>query len=166
MKLITGRLQIVIDSVEELSPNYSPLLYNSNLSGHVGFTSISFNQNPLILQRNGHSTFNGTIELCNNSELPLSLFVQQKSNPSSELIIQPRQFQLSVNEKMKIKIIYCPSNSYLKYVYYLYLFSMELGFIILFFSSETSICLQVVSSQKQFFFKIKCVESNCKDINI
>lgn len=125
-KLITGRLRIVLDSVEELSPNYSPLLYYSNLSGRVGFTSISFNQDPLILQQNGNSTFNGAIEVYNNGELPLSLLVREKNNQCSELTIYPKTFQLSINEKLKLKIVYSPSKSfnYFKYVYHYYLFSM------------------------------------------
>lgn len=133
IKLITGRLQIVLDSVEELSPNYSPLLYNSNLVGQVGFTSISFNQNPLVLQKNGHNIFNGAIEVYNNSELPISLIVQQKSKQCSELTIQPQQFQLSIKEKIKLKIVYRPSKSfiYFKCVYYFYLFFIKL--ILIFF---------------------------------
>lgn len=128
IKLISGRLQIVLDSVEELSPYYSPLLYNSNLVGQVGFTSISFNQNPLILQKNGHSAFNGAIEVCNTGELPINLFVQQKSKQCSELIIQPQQFQLSIKEKMKLKIICHPSLSfnYFKCVYYFFFFYRQI----------------------------------------
>lgn len=165
IKLVTGRLQIVLDSVEELSSNYSPLLFNSNLFGQVGFTSISFDQNPLILQKNGHSIYNGTIEVCNDSELPISLFVEQKCKQYSELTIHPQQFQLSIKEKMKLKIVYRPSKSfnYFKCVYYLYLFSMKL--LIFFFFSETSICFQVLSSKKQFFLKINCARSNCEDMN-
>lgn len=102
-KLITSRLQIVLDSVAELSTNYSPLLYCSNLSGHVGLTRISFDQNPLILKKNGQSTLNGVLEISNNSELPICLFVQQNKNDSG-FSIRPDKFQLVINEKIKLKI--------------------------------------------------------------
>lgn len=122
-KLITGRLQIVLDSVEELSHNYSPLLYCSNLSGRVGFTNISFDQNPLTLKKHIQSTLEGVIEITNNSELPISLFVKQK-NKNSEFTIQPDQFQLAINEKAKMKIVHLPSKSfnYFKYFELFYLF--------------------------------------------
>ncbi|VVC30296.1 Hypothetical protein CINCED_3A007704 [Cinara cedri] len=139
-KLITGRLQIVLDSVEELSQNYSPLLYCSNLSGSVGCTSISFDQNPLMLKKTGHSTLNGILEISNNSELLVNLSVQQNNKPSPEFTIQPDRFQLAVNEKIKIKIGCLTSKAY----------SFK----------DSSICVQVVSSQKQFFIKVKYIESN------
>ncbi|XP_025411183.1 uncharacterized protein LOC112684083 isoform X2 [Sipha flava] len=139
IKLITGRLLVFLDSVEDLSTNYSPLLYCSNLLGRVCFTSISFDQNPLILQTNGHSTLNGVLEVSNNSELPISLFVQKNSKEHTDFTIQPNQFQLAINEKIKIKISYSPINS--------------INFI-----NETSICLQVMSSKKKFTVKINCIE--------
>jgi len=117
-KLITGRLQIVLDSIEELSHNYSPLLYCANLSGHVGFTSISFDQNPLTLKKHGQSTLDGIVEITNNSELPISLFVQQNNKHYSEFIIQPDQFQLAINEKAKMKIVYFPSKSFNYFKYF------------------------------------------------
>ncbi|KAF0769800.1 Centrosomal protein, partial [Aphis craccivora] len=138
---LTGRLQVVLDSVEELSINYSPLLFCSNLTGCVGFTSISFDQNPLLLQKTGQFSLNGTIEITNNSELPISLVVQQKNKQCAEFTIQPDKFKLGVNEKVKLKIVFFPSKSIISF-------------------NETSICLQVVSSQKQFFFKVNYIESN------
>lgn len=111
-KLITGRLQILLDSVEELSQNYSPLLYCSNLSGSVGHTSISFDPNPLILKKTGNSTLNGVLEISNNSELPISLYVQQNIKPSPEISIQPDRFHLAINEKIKIKIAYLLSKAF------------------------------------------------------
>lgn len=110
-KFITGRLQVVLDVVEELSANYTPLLHCSNLSGFICLTSISFNQNPLVLKKNIHSTFNGVIEISNNSELPISLFVRQNSKQCSELTIQPNKFQLNINESIKMKIVYTPTKS-------------------------------------------------------
>ncbi|XP_022167915.1 uncharacterized protein LOC111032049 isoform X2 [Myzus persicae] len=138
---LTGRLQVVLDSVEQLSTNYSPLLYCSNLTGRVGFTSISFDQNPLLLQKSGQFSLNGAIEITNNSEIPISLIVQQKDKQCAEFTIQPDKFKLAVNEKVKINVVFLPTKpiNYFK---------------------ETSICLQVVSSQKQFFFKVNYIESN------
>lgn len=117
IKLITGRLLVVLDSIEELSANYSPLLYSSNLSGRVGYTSISFDQNPLTLQTNGHFTSNGIIEVSNKSELPISLFVRRYNKELSDFTIQPDKFQLDINEKAKLKIVYSPTNAidYIKY---------------------------------------------------
>ncbi|KAE9544950.1 hypothetical protein AGLY_000493 [Aphis glycines] len=138
---LTGRLQVVLDSVEELSTNYSPLLFCSNLTGCVGFTSISFDQNPLLLQKTGQFSLNGTIEITNNSELPISLVVQQNNKQCAEFTIQPDKFKLPVNEKVKLKVVFFPSKSINSF-------------------NETSICLQVVSSQKQFFFKVNYIESN------
>ncbi|XP_027853782.2 uncharacterized protein LOC114132508 isoform X2 [Aphis gossypii] len=138
---LTGRLQVVLDSVEELSTNYSPLLFCSNLTGCVGFTSISFDQNPLLLQKTGQFSLNGTIEITNNSELPISLVVQQNNKQCAEFTIQPDKFKLGVNEKVKLKVVFFPSKSINSF-------------------NETSICLQVVSSQKQFFFKVNYIESN------
>lgn len=109
--LITGRIQIVLDSVEELSTNYSPLLFSSNLLGRIGLTSISFDQNPLILKKYGPLMLNGVVEITNNSELPITLSVTQNSKKCSELNFQPDKFQLDINEKMKMKIIFCQSNS-------------------------------------------------------
>lgn len=138
---LTGRLQVVLDSVEELSTNYSPLLFCSNLTGCVGFTSISFDQKPLLLQKTGQFSLNGTIEITNNSELPISLVVQQNNKQCAEFTIQPDKFKLGVNEKVKLKVVFFPSKSINSF-------------------NETSICLQVVSSQKQFFFKVNYIESN------
>lgn len=117
-KLITGRLKVVLDSVEEIATNYSSLLYSSNLLGRVGLTDISFDQNPLTLKKYGHSTMCGVIEIYNNSEMPLSLFVLQNSKQLSEFNIQPDKFQLAVDERIKMKITYSPSNSlnYFKYL--------------------------------------------------
>lgn len=114
--VINGRLRIVLDSVEELSTNYSPLLYCSNLLGHVGLTNISFDQNPLTLKKNGQS-MNGILEITNNSELPINLFAHQNTKQSSEFTIQPDKFKLAVNEKIKLKIMYFPSKlfNYPKY---------------------------------------------------
>lgn len=120
-KSITGRLQIILDSIEELSDNYSPLLYCSNLSGRIGFTNITFNPNPLILKKNGLSTLNGVIEITNNSELPISLFVRQNSKHSSEFTIKPDKFQLAVNEKLKMNIVYSPSKSSNYFTYFFHL---------------------------------------------
>lgn len=103
-KLITSRLQIVLDSIEELSTNYSPLLYCSNLSGHVGLTRISFDQNPLMLKKNGQSTSIGVLEITNISELPICLFVQQNNTNDTEFSIRPDKFQLAIKEKIKLKI--------------------------------------------------------------
>lgn len=112
-KLITGRLQVVLDVVEELSANYSPLLHCSNLSGFVGLTSISFDQNPVMLKKNVHSTtLNGVVEICNNSELPISLFVQRNSKRCSELTIQPNKFQLDINQSIKMNVVYTPIKSH------------------------------------------------------
>lgn len=118
-KFITGRLQIILDSVEELSTNYSPLLYSSNLLGRVGLTSISFDQNPLILKKNEPFILNGVVNITNNSELPITLFVAHNSRKCSQLNFQPDKFQLDINEKIKMKIMYFPSNSsnYFKYFY-------------------------------------------------
>jgi len=107
---LTGRLQVVLDSVEQLSTNYSPLLYCSNLIGHVGFTSISFNQNPLLLQRSGQYSLNGSIEITNNSEIPISLVVLQNSKQCAEFTVQPDKFQLAVNEKIKMNVMFSSSN--------------------------------------------------------
>jgi len=112
---LTGRLQVVLDSVEELSINYSPLLFCSNLTGCVGFTSISFDQNPLLLQKTGQFSLNGTIEITNNSELPISLVVQQKNKQCAEFTIQPDKFKLGVNEKVKLKIVFFPSKSIISF---------------------------------------------------
>lgn len=109
--LITGRIQVVLDSVEDVSSNYSPLLYCSNLSGRVGFTSISFDQSPLILKRNGHNLLSGVVEVINNSELPVNLFVQQNNKQCSEFIVQPDNFQLPLNGQIKLKIGYLLSKS-------------------------------------------------------
>jgi len=106
---LTGRLQVVLDSVEQLSTNYSPLLYCSNLSGRVGFTSISFDQNPLLLQKSGQFSLNGTIEVTNKSEIPISLFVQQNNKQCAEFTIQPDKFKLAVNEKVKMNVVFLPS---------------------------------------------------------
>lgn len=119
-KSITGRLRIVLDSVEELSENYSPLLFSSNLSGRIGLTNISFDQNPLILKKNGQSTLSGIIEISNNSELPISLFVRQNSKHCSEFTILPDEFNLAVNEKLKMSIIYSPSTSFNYFMYFCY----------------------------------------------
>jgi hypothetical protein len=108
---LTGRLQIVLDSVEELSTNYSPLLFCSNLTGCVGFTSISFDQNPLLLQKTGQFSLNGTIEITNNSEIPISLVVQQNNKQCAEFTIQPDKFKLAINEKVKLKVVFFPSKS-------------------------------------------------------
>lgn len=118
-KLINGRLRIVLDSVEELSTNYSPLLYCSNLLGHVGLTSISFDQNPLTLKKSGQSIFSGVVEVTNNSELPINLFTHQNNKQSSDFTIQPDKFRLAVNEKIKLKIMYFPSKlfNYPKYLF-------------------------------------------------
>jgi len=107
-KLI-GRLQVVLDSVEQLSTNYSPLLFCSNLIGRVGFTSISFDQNPLLLQKSGQYSLNGSIEITNNSEIPVSLIVQQNNKQCAEFTIQPDKFQLAVNEKIKMNVVFSPS---------------------------------------------------------
>lgn len=118
--LITGRLRVMLDSVEELSPYYSPLLFCSNLSGRAGQTCISFDHNPLILKRNGQSSLNGILEVSNNSELPICLYyVQQNNKNCSQFSIQPDQFHLAVNEKIKLKIVHIPSKSlnYFKYVW-------------------------------------------------
>lgn len=117
-KLITGRLQVVVDSIEELSASYSPLLYCSNLSGYVGLTNILFDQNPLVLKKNEQSTMNGVLEVSNNSELPISLFVRQNNKYSSEFSIHPDKFQLAINEKIKLKIVHSPLKSLnnIKYV--------------------------------------------------
>lgn len=120
-KSITGRLRIVLDSIEKLSDNYSPLLYFSNLSGRIGFTNISFDQNPLILKKNGQSTLSGVIEISNNSELPISLFVRKNSKHSSEFTIQPDKFQLAVNEKLKMNIVYSPTKSSNYFTYFCHL---------------------------------------------
>jgi len=112
IKSITGRLRIVLDSVEELSTNYSPLLYSSNLSGNVGITCISFDQNPLVLKKNGQSTLDGILEVSNNSELPINLFVRQNNKHCSTISIQPEKFQLAINEKIKLKIVYFPGKSF------------------------------------------------------
>ncbi|XP_025209054.1 uncharacterized protein LOC112604302 isoform X2 [Melanaphis sacchari] len=138
---LTGRLQVVLDSVEELSTNYSPLLFCSNLTGCVCLTSISFDQNPLLLQKTGQFLLNGTIEITNNSEIPISLVVQQNNKQCAEFTIQPDEFKLAVNEKVKLKVVFFPSKTINSF-------------------NETSICLQVVSSQKQFFFKVNYIESN------
>lgn len=106
---LTGRLQVVLDSVEELSTNYSPLLYCSNLIGRVSFTSISFDQNPLLLQKSGQYLLNGTIEITNNSEIPVSLIVQQNNKQCAEFTIQPDKFQLTVSEKIKMNVLFSPS---------------------------------------------------------
>lgn len=108
---LTGRLQVVLDSVEQLSTNYSPLLYCSNLTGRVGFTSISFDQNPLLLQKNGQFSFNGTIEITNNSEIPISLVAQQNNKKSTEFTILPDKFNIAVNEKVKMTVVFFPSKS-------------------------------------------------------
>lgn len=120
--MITGRLQIVVDSIEELSTNYSPLLYCSNLSGYVGLTNISFDQNPLLLKKNEQSIMNGILEVANNSELPICLFVRQNNKHSSEFSIQPDKFQLAINEKIKLKIVHSPLKSlnHIKYVWNFY----------------------------------------------
>lgn len=120
IKLITGRLLVILDSVEELSTNYSPLLYCSNLLGRVCFTSISFDQNPLILQANEHSTLNGVLEVFNKSEMPISLFIRKNSIEHNDFTIQPNKFQLAINEKTKLKIAYSPINSinFIKYSFY------------------------------------------------
>lgn len=102
----------MLDTVGELSQNYSPLLYCSNLSGSVGHTSISFDQNPVILKKKGNSLLHGILEIFNNSELPISLSVQQNAKPSPEFTIQPDRFQLAINEKFKIKICYFPSSAF------------------------------------------------------
>lgn len=138
---LTGRLQIVLDSVEQLYTNYSPLLYSSNLTGRVGFTSISFDQNPLLLQKTGQFSLNGIIEVTNNGEIPISLIIQKNNNPSTEFTIQPDKFNLAVNEKIKMNVVCFPP----KPINYF---------------NETSICLQVVSSQKQFLFQVNYIESN------
>ncbi|XP_016658195.1 uncharacterized protein LOC100161585 isoform X2 [Acyrthosiphon pisum] len=137
---LTGRLQVVLDSVEQLSTNYSPLLYCCNLTGRVGFTSISFDQNPLLLQKSGRYSLNGTIEITNNSEIPISLSVLQNNKQCGEFTIQPDKFKLAVKEKVKMNVVFSPSKS-------------------INYFNETSICLQVVSSQKQFFFKVNYIES-------
>lgn len=108
---LTGRLQVVLDSVEQLSTNYSPLLYCSNLIGRVGFTSISFDQNPLLLQKSGQFSLNGTIEITNNGEIPISLIVLQNNKQCAEFTIQPDQFKLTVNEKVKMNVVFSSSKS-------------------------------------------------------
>ncbi|KAL4149337.1 hypothetical protein QTP88_003302 [Uroleucon formosanum] len=138
---LTGRLQILLDTVEQLSTNYSPLLYCSNLTGRVGFTSISFDQNPLLLQKSGQYSLNGTIEITNNSEIPISLSVLQNNKQYGEFTIQPDKFKLAVKKKVKINVVFFSSKS-------------------INYFNETSICLQVVSSQKQFFFKVNYIESD------
>lgn len=107
---LTGRLQVVLDSVEELS-TYSPLLYCSNLTGRVGFTSISFDQNPLLLQKTGQFSLHGTVEITNNSEMPISLVVQQDNKQRAEFTIQPDKFKLAINKKVKMKVMFFPSKS-------------------------------------------------------
>lgn len=98
------------------------MLYCSNLSGHVGLTRISFDQNPLILKRNGQLTSNGVLEISNNSELPICLFVQQNINDSG-FSIRPDKFQLAINEKIKLKIETNSSKSFnFKYVILTFLF--------------------------------------------
>lgn len=132
IKFLTGRLQIVLDSIEELSQNYSSLLFCSNLSGRVGFTSISFDQNPLTLKKHRQSTLDGAVEITNNSELPISLFVQQ--NKHSEFTVQPDQFQLDINEKAKMKIVYFPSKSFNYFKYFCHFLTfLFISFIINFF---------------------------------
>lgn len=108
---ITGRLQVVLDSVEQLSTNYSPLLYCCNLTGRVCFTSISFDRNPLLLHKSGQYSLNGTIEITNNSEIPISLNVLQNNKQSGEFTIQPDKFNLDVKEKVKINVVFSPSKS-------------------------------------------------------
>jgi len=108
---LTGRLQVVLDSVEQLSTNYSPLLYCCNLTGRIGFTSISFDQNPLLLQKSGQYSLNGTIEITNNSEIPISLSVLQNNKQCGEFTIQPDKFKLAVKEKVKMNVMFSPSKS-------------------------------------------------------
>lgn len=108
---LTGRLQILLDTVEQLSTNYSPLLYCSNLTGRVGFTSISFDQNPLLLQKSGQYSLNGTIEITNNSEIPISLSVLQNNKQYGEFTIQPDKFKLAVKKKVKINVVFFSSKS-------------------------------------------------------
>ncbi|XP_050531847.1 uncharacterized protein LOC126900284 isoform X2 [Daktulosphaira vitifoliae] len=130
-KSIAGRLRITLDSVEELMTTYSPLLYSSNLCGSIIQTSIIFDQNPLVLKKQGSSLMGGIVEVKNNSLQPISLFIKLKHEKCSLLTISPNKLQLEENEKAKVNI-YCQLSSKLY------------GF------NDEEIVFQVLSSKKQF----------------
>lgn len=170
IKLLTGRLLIILDSVEELSTNYSPLLYCSNLSGRVGFTSITFDQNPLILQTNGNNTLNGVIQVSNNSVFPINLFIQKNSKEHTDFSIQPEKFQLAINENAKIKIAYSPTNSmnYIKYFLHLYLFYIQTLFVnnLYFILVKLVFVYKWCLHKKSFFLKSTVLNLNVMRIYI
>jgi len=61
------------------------------------------------LQKSGQYSLNGTIEITNNSEIPISLSVLQNNKQYGEFIIQPDKFKLAVKEKVKMNVVFSSS---------------------------------------------------------